>query len=154
MTLTRGRQAIVTAALVLAAASPLACSSASSTTAAPPAVAVPAVAAVAANPVPLLTKAGATLDPGEISGNTDVEGDRYASGSYPGGESIVVYTFATAPAQAANLAANGIPGDAHAFIAGRLVNAYVTAVDAASGYVFTVSPARIAARIGGKVTSP
>lgn len=143
----------VTAVLALAPAAVLAaCSSAASTVTPPPAV---QAAAVAANPVPLLTATGATLEPGEALGSTDIEGDRYASGSYPGGEAITVYTFTTTAAQAADLARNGIPGDDHAIVRAHLANYYLVAVQGQSGgYTFTVTAAQLASRVHGTVDGP
>lgn len=141
-------------AAVLVVSAAVALSGCSSSPAAPPPAAPVAAAPVAANPVTLLTQAGATPDPGEVTGSTDVEGDRYATGSFPGGEGITVDTFTSPAAQSADLARNGIPGDAHAFITGHLANYYVTAVDGPNGYTFSVTPAQIAVRTGGKVVSP
>jgi hypothetical protein len=102
--------------------------------------------------VPLLAATGATPDPGETLGSTDIYGDRYASGSYPDGEQVTVYTFTTIDAQAADLARNGTPSDTHAVIRANLANVYVTPVGAlAGGYVYAVTPAQIAARVHGKV---
>jgi hypothetical protein len=143
-------RAAVIAALGFAMAIPLAaCSGTASTASSASAPAVTGL--VPANPVPLLRATGATPDPGEILGSTDVEGDRYASGSYPDGETISVYTFASTADQAADLARNDIPSDAHAIITTPLVDYYVTAVDGVDGYTFTVTPAQIAARVKGKL---
>jgi hypothetical protein len=48
-----------------------------------------------ADPVAILRETGATPDPGTASGGHDVYGDRDASGSFPGGESVTVYTCAS-----------------------------------------------------------
>lgn len=142
---------IVPAVVVLIVA---ACSSSSTTAAAPPAVPVsPSTTSTAANPVTILKQTGATVPAGTVYGDHDLYGDRDASGTFPGGESVTVYT---SPDEQAFLAEEGRPqvDDSHGVVTipSKLA---VIAVDAGgmSGWGGP-TPAQIATRVHGLVQQP
>lgn len=116
-------------------------------------------AAAPANPVPVLKATGATPAPGTVYGNYDVYGDRYASGSFRGGEQVIVYTCAD---EAAFLAEQGRvphPDDSHGVITipGKLTVISTTGVlDVTTGGQEWggPDPAQIALKVGGLVITP
>lgn len=151
------RKAIVTAAIVTAAAALAACSSSSAPRSAP----VPVTSAPApANPVTVLRMTGATVSAGEVNGNVGLGGDRVASGTFPGGEDVYVFTYATQAALTSALAAH-VPQDGETAVRGPGLS--LLDIDATSSanvdsggnvsvnYSYTVSPAVVAQRIKGKV---
>jgi hypothetical protein len=142
----------------LAVAALAACSSGSTsiaTTASAPASAVIAAqgtAGVPANPVPLLLKTGAKQSQ-NLPPETDIYGDRFASGTVDNGnEQVTAWTFASQAAQQADLARNTNPSDGSRTIEGNLWAVSVTPVTAMNGdMTFPVSLASIAAKVGGTV---
>jgi hypothetical protein len=127
------------------------------TTASAPASAVIAAqgtAGVSANPVPLLLKTGAKQSQ-NFPPETDVYGDRYASGTVDNGnEQVTAWTFASQDAQQADLARNTHPSDGSRTIEGNLWAVSVVPVTAMNGdMTFPVSLASIAAKVGGTVVS-
>ena len=142
-------------AALLAAAAVLAAGCGTAPRAPHPATTAPSAPVATANPVRLLRLAGAGVPAGVSAGLVDIYGDRYATGTYRGGEQIVADTYATAAAERADVARNGTPQDGHALIQGDLFDIEVLAVQGASGgYAWSVSPARIAARVGGSLVAP
>ena len=74
-----------------------------------------------ANPVTIILASGATVSPGVTYGSVDIYGDRYASGEFPGGEVVTVYTFASQDALQADIDRNvTTPQDGKARIIGHL----------------------------------
>lgn len=118
----------------------------------------PAVSAQPANPVTILRETGATLPAGTEVGQIDVNGDRYASASYPWpgggtGEQLTVYTYADQSAMDSAMATLAVPQDGEAFIVGHLWVMEVTAVEGsattADGFYYQVSPKILAAETHG-----
>jgi hypothetical protein len=135
--------AAVTAALALAG-----CSSAS---------APAATAGTPADPVAILRATGAAPDPGTVYGSHDVQGDRMASGTYPGGEQVTVYASADQAAFAAEQSRAGQGDDLHGVVTipGQLAVITVTAgLDAAGAPQWDATPAQIAGLVHGLVITP
>jgi hypothetical protein len=100
------------------------------------------------------------LAPGTENGEADIQGDRFASGNWPyrghadGGESIIVYTFADQGAMDADTARNPGPQDGQVTINGHLWSMTVQAVPLdAGGFMYQVSPQKIAAETHGTIQS-
>jgi hypothetical protein len=125
-----------------------------------------------ANPVPVIKLAGATTS--AVYGQTDLYGDRYASGDLLAAtipspcmgegssstgcdESVDVYTYANAAAQAAGESRNQT-SDGSVIISGHLFDLIVYGVQGISGsgtpWEYPVSVATIAARVDGKILVP
>jgi len=148
----------VLAACALAAGAVAACSGAPAPL--PRASLAPSVATApagqAANPVPLLKRSGVPVPASVTSGEVDVYGDRYATADFPSGEEVTAWTYPDAAAKAADDARNPVT-DSMVQIGGppgALWSLTVTGVsgpDATPGntLAYPVSPASIAARVGG-----
>jgi hypothetical protein len=167
------RPILGTLAGIALAASLAACGSAAASSpassSAPPSVGQSAPAPVAtqpvtpANPVPILRQAGVPVPPGTVNGDHDVSGDRMATGQWPTGESVTVYTSADQTAFAAEQA-NVQPDDSTGviLIPGKYA---VIVVNGSSGIVPGQStpsspwaggetPAQVAARVHGQLVQP
>lgn len=112
--------------------------------------------AASLNPVSILKKMGVPTS--AVYGQVDIWGDRYASGNFPGGEQVTVYTFADRAAQQADNARNsgGASTDSNVVITGPGWKAVVTGAlnltaSGTSTITFEVSPAMLAQRAGGTV---
>ena len=146
---TRDRRGQLGIAVYLVALGAIALSGCGSTTAPDAGTSPPAAPA---NPVPLLRRAGADVPAGVTAGQVDIYGDRYATGTYPGGEEITVYTFASVTAERADLVRNGTPQDGRATIVGHLYDIGAVAVQTNSGeWAWSVPPSVIAKRVHGSV---
>ena len=111
-----------------------------------------AAAPTAANPVTVLQLMHVTVPPGVSTGQTDVYGDRYASGQFADGERVVVYTYATQTAMAAAVARLSTSSDANKLLTGNLFTVTVTGVDAGAGGIsFPESLVTLSRETGAKV---
>ena len=145
------RAGAVVAAAALAAT--LAACGSTASTSAQPALGSPDPAATAkpANPVPVLRKTGVPVPASEVNGTVGIVGDRVGHGTFPGGEEVWVFTYAT-PADMAAAIQEHTPSDGETGIQGP----GLTLIDVDTGYngTYEVPPAVIAKRVGGKVTGP
>jgi hypothetical protein len=87
----------------------------------------------------------------EVNGTIGCCGDRVASGTFPGGETVWVFTYDTAADMQAAIQGH-IPSDGETSIQGPGLT--LLSVDAGDSGGYEVAPAVIAKRIGGKVTGP
>ena len=108
--------------------------------------------ATAANPVSVLRQMHVPLSPGEIRGQVDIYGDRYASGQFADGEQVTVYTYVNQQAENVGVWRLGPSDDVHKLLVGNLFAVLVTGVDTGSGGVlFPQSPAAISQETGAKL---
>ncbi len=138
------------AAAALAAVALAGCSSSASSPAGQAApspggvtVTAPASAVAAPDPVAIVRAAGAKPD--QATADSDVNGDLLATGSFPSGEMVTVYT-ATSSAALESLPLLANPAG-QAVIGG---DRFVVAVTGP----FTLTPAQIAHAVGGRVLIP
>lgn len=115
-------------------------------------------AAMAANPVDLLRKAGALPNPGVVYGERDLDGNPFAEGKFPGTEEALrIYTFTSFAARDARITQAGLaPDDSHRYVVGRYYIAYLTAEQKWGGpdgrdpvAAFPVTADTVATRLGG-----
>lgn len=118
------------------------------------AVAAQTQATQAPDPAALVRQAGAQVTPGSF-GDTDVYGDKMATGTFPGsgGEQLTVYTSGS-PEALSNLPVFGDSGGSVVIIAdgGHAVLELTGVVQlSTNALTFHVSPSAVAARTGGHV---
>lgn len=143
------------AAGTLAACGSSGSSASSGTSSAPAGTSAPATAGqAAANPVTILKQTGVTPDPGTVYGDHDAFGDRMTSGSFPGGESVTVYTSYTQADFQAEQARPPVD-DSHGVVVipGKLAVIVVDAGGQPSGWGGP-TPAQIASRVHGTALPP
>lgn len=111
----------------------------------------PTQTAAAANPVAVLRQMHVPLSPGEVRGQMDIYGDRYASAQFPDLEQVTVYTYADQQAENIGVWRLGPPDDAHQLLVGDLFAVLVTGVGTDSGISFPESPAVLSQETGAKL---
>jgi len=122
------------------------CGTAATGSARPPApVTLPAVQP--ANPVPVLRLTGAAPDKGEVYGHAGLENDQVAHGTFPGGEEVFVFTYATAALRAYWLAHPVLPPqDGEYHILGPQISLITVDTMGSHG---DPTPQQVAVQVGG-----